>query len=410
MASHFGGGGLNDDKGFYFAKDANGGIVVFDCWKRGNDRLNSNFVVMGTSGVGKSTAVKHLLLNEYMRGTRIICIDPEREYKTLCKNLNGDWINVAGNQGQMINPLQIKDVPPDDEDEDVVGYKDEGHGLGAKALHIQSLIPFFKLLFPGMTFNQETLLTAIIERLYDKFDIYWETDVSNIPNNKFPIMKDLYDFVANDIVELEKKNEDVSDYKVLYNLIRDVAIGVNSTIFNGYTSVNMNSKCMVLDTFNLQNADDRIKKAQYYNVLTYCWDLMSKNRGERILLICDEAWIMIDNDVPQTLVFLRNMSKRCRKYSAGVVIISHSVVDFLDPSVKRYGQAILDTACNKILMGADGQNLEEMKVLYKLTEAEEDLLYSRKQKVALLMIGTNRLSVRFEIFAYEFDFFEKIKS
>ena len=39
-----------------------------------------------------------------------------------------------------------------------------------------------------------------------------------------------------------------------------------------------------------------------------------------------------------------------------------------------YGQAILDMACYKVLMGADGQNLEEMKELYKLTEAEEDLM------------------------------------
>ena len=72
------GGGLNDGKGFVFGKDTNGGIVVLDIWKRGLDRVNSNFVVMGTSGVGKSTATKNLILNEYMRGTKIICIDPER--------------------------------------------------------------------------------------------------------------------------------------------------------------------------------------------------------------------------------------------------------------------------------------------------------------------------------------------
>ena len=50
---------------------------------------------MGNSGVGKSTAIKHILLSEYMKGTRIIVIDPESEYKELCQNLNGDWINAA---------------------------------------------------------------------------------------------------------------------------------------------------------------------------------------------------------------------------------------------------------------------------------------------------------------------------
>ncbi len=63
---------------------------------------------------------------------------------------------------------------------------------------------------------------------------------------------------------------------------------------------------------------------------------MSKNKDEKTFLVCDEAWIMIDKAVPQSLIFLRNIAKRCRKYNGGIAIISHSVVDFLDPSVKMY--------------------------------------------------------------------------
>lgn len=62
------------------------------------------------------------------------------------------------------------------------------------------------------------------------------------------------------------------------------------------------------------------------------------DRTERTLLICDEAYLMIDPKVPQSLIFLRNVEKRARKYEAGLVIISHSVVDFLAPEIKMYGQ------------------------------------------------------------------------
>ena len=405
----FGGGGLNDGKGFYLAKDTNGGIVILDTWKRGLDRTNSNYVVMGTSGVGKSTAVKHILLNEYMRGTKILVIDPEREYKTLCQNLKGDWINVIGKNGQMINPLQIRPVPLDDEDEEIAGIKDEGNGLGAMALHIQSIRPFFKLLFPEITHSQLSILTSCLEDIYNKFNIFWDTDITTIPNNKFPIMKDLYEYISEKIEELEKKKIDLTDYKTVQGLLRDVAVGADSDIFNGYTTVKTDSRCVVLDTFNLQNSDERIKKAQYYNILTYCWEQIAKDRDEKILLACDESYLMIDTQVPQCLVYLRNIAKRCRKYSGGIIIISHSVVDFLDPSIKMYGQAILDMACYKVLMGADGQNLEEMKVLYKLTEAEEDLIYARQMGVALFMAGTSRLSVKFDIFPYEFEYFSNKK-
>lgn len=85
---------------------------------------------------------------------------------------------------------------------------------------------------------------------------------------------------------------------------------------------------------------------------------------------------MIDPNMPQSLVFLRNVEKRARKYEAGIAIISHSVVDFLDPQIKMYGQALLDIPCFKILMGCDGKNLLETKEIYNLTDAEEEPFYS----------------------------------
>ena len=237
------------------------------------------------------------------------------DYKTMCQNLGGDWINTIGKNGQMINPLQIKPVPLDDEDEDIKGYTDEGNGLGAMALHIQNIRPFFKLLFPEITHNQMTLLIEHLEKLYNKFGITWNTDISNLKNTDFPILKNLYDFLIEHIEKLESTNTDLTDYKIVAGLLREVSIGADSEIFNGYTTVQTNSKCIVLDTFSLQNSDERIKKAQYYNILTYCWEQMSKDKEQKTLLVCDEAYLMISPDCPQSLIFLRNIAKRCRKYN-----------------------------------------------------------------------------------------------
>lgn len=134
---------------------------------------------------------------------------------------------------------------------------------------------------------------------------------------------------------------------------------------------------------------------------------MSSDRTEKVALICDEAYLMIDPEVPQSLVFLRNVAKRDRKYEAGLFIISHSVVDFLDPKIKMYGQALLDTPCYKILFGTDGQNLEETDKLYNLTEAERELLESKRRGHALFMIGSKRLHVNFEIPDYKWEYFGK---
>ncbi len=131
---------------------------------------------------------------------------------------------------------------------------------------------------------------------------------------------------------------------------------------------------------------------------------MSRNRKEKVMLFCDEAYLLIDPQVPQSLVFLRNVSKRARKYEAGIAIISHSVVDFLSPEIKMYGQSLLDTPCYKIIMGCDGKNLQDTTDLYSLTEAEQELLMSKRRGEGLLMIGSKRLHAKFEIPDYKFKY------
>ena len=93
--------------------------------------------------------------------------------------------------------------------------------------------------------------------------------------------------------------------------------------------------------------------------------------------------------------------------SAIINLISHSVVDFLAPEIKMYGQALLDIPCFKVLMGSDGRNLTELKELYNLTDAEESLLEQKKRGSALLMVGSKRLKEDFEIPQYKFEYMGK---
>ena len=328
------------------------------------------------------------------------------EYKELTENLEGDWLNVGSGAGGVINPLQIKDVPLDDDDEKDKVFKDEGKGLGAMALHFQSLRTFFKLLFPELTSIQIALLEETLEELYNSFNIYWNTDISGFKNIDFPIMYDLYELI-NKKTKTVYDNGKKQDYEILQSLIRTIAVGADSALFNGYTSIQTKTNFICLDTHNLQDASERVKKAQYFNILTYCWELMSKDREEKRMLVCDEAYLLIDPQVPQSLVFLRNIAKRCRKYEGSLCIISHSIVDFLDDSVKMYGQAILDMATYKVLMGTDGKNLEETTELFKLSEYQADFLYAKKRGYAIFIIGAYRILVKFDIFPYEFTYFGK---
>lgn len=396
----FAASGFNDGSGYYFGRDANGGMVIVDTWARGNDRTNSNMVVMGVAGVGKSTAVKHMLLSEYMMGTKLIIVDPESEYKELCRNLHGDWINAGGGKGGMLNPLQIRPSPRDEADESDKLYQDEGYGMSDMALHIKNLEIFFSLYLPSLDDMQKAILKKMLIELYNQFDIDWDTDISRLQNEDFPTFSDLYSLIEKKAVQYAEQQA----YRDLALLLFDIANGSDSFLWNGHTTLNPHTRCICLDTHALQNTSDNIKRTQYFNLLGWCWEQMSQDRKERVLLVCDEAYLMIDPKVPQSLVFLRNVEKRARKYEAGLAIISHSVVDFLAPEIKMYGQALLDIPCMKLLMGCDGQNLQETKELYNLTEAEIELLESKRRGHALFVVGSKRLHIHFEIPAYKFSY------
>lgn len=382
-----------DDKGLYFGRTMDGGVIGLDLLYRGKDRTNGNIVVTGMAGRGKSTALKHISQSLYMAGVNVIIIDPEAEYKDLCKRLGGAWLDAGGGAAK-VNPLQIRPVPQDDQEEEQERlYSGPDNAM---ALHIHTLEVFFKLYIPSLTDLQMALIKQTMVKLYNQFGITWDTDVTNIPAEKFPVCDDLY-YLAKEQITQDARYEEIAA------LLYDMAEGADSFLWNGPTNVDVDNPFIVWDTNKLQNSSDEIKKAQYYNVLTMCWQRMSANRSEPVFLLADEAHILLDPAIPQTAMFLRNMAKRARKYEAMLCTVMQSVVDALDDKIKLYGQAILDNATYKLLFGTDGRNLQETANVFGLTEAEQAILLSGERGKALCFLGNQHVHVDFVIPKYKLE-------
>ena len=90
-----------------------------------------------------------------------------------------------------------------------------------------------------------------------------------------------------------------------------------------------------------------------------------------------------------------------------VAVASHSVVDFLDPAIKLYGQAILDVADYKLLFRTDGKNLQETAEVFNLTETEQGILESGERGRALMLMGRQHIHVNFDIPKYKLDLMGK---
>lgn len=387
----FAASGFNDGAGMIIGRDSLGGLVTVDFSKRDTDRTNSNMVILGMSGMGKSATTKNIALSLWARGWKVIFIDPEREYKDLCLKLGGDWINVAGGSQGMLNPLQVRPKPRDDEEE----ADERDDSLPDLALHMQTLATFFNLYIPGMTDMHRAYLQDSLKELYENFNITWDTDARKLNSNEFPTFSDFYKYLkqkVNSVPAAVRKQAE----EIMF-LIKPLADGVDGFLWNGHTTISASSDCVCLDTHNLENMDIKIKRTQYFNLLAWCWEEMSRDRDKPVLLIADEAHMMIDPNVPQSLAFLASASKRARKYGSALAVATQNICDFLDPSVKKFGQAVLSNSTYKIMMGMTGQDLKELSALYNLTEAEQEFLASQQRRTALMNIGAKRLKVKFEI-------------
>ena len=342
-----------DQQGYYWGISQNGGIIIFNIGKQDLGRGNSNMIVVGSSGSGKSMAVKHMIINE-LPTTKQLVIDPEDEYSYLCKNLNGKIVSCDGNKGGILNPLQVRN------------NCDDETGRNALSLHFQFLQTFFQILYPSLTEIEFSKLDLVFEELYKKFNITNDTDISKLKNTDFPILEDLYFFIDNTNIEIDTR----------------------LTVFN---------------TSTMQKFQIQYKRAQYYNILSYAWDILSKDVKERTMLIADECRSLVDPNIPQTLEYVRYISKMARKHNSSIVVITQSIEDFLNEKIRLYGQSLLTNSTYRMFFKTGGKDLKDIVTTFKLTEQEEKMLLNANVGECLFMAGIRKIYIMFKLFQYELE-------
>lgn len=381
--------GINHGKGTVIGRDTSGGLVLVDRWNPPKDSgmTNPNMNILGGSGGGKSFAAKLMLMREYALGSRILIIDPEREYRRMARKLNGSWINAAGGQGK-INPFEISPIPDTDDDEE----HEEKQGMGPLAIHIQKLKTFFQLYLPSLDDLEMAELEDAIIEVYKDCGITWDTEeIEDIKT--WPIIGDLQKYIKS---------------KRLGILLKSGIEGADSFLWNGQTTIPAIGDFTVFDIRDLTDASDTVRRAQYFNILRYTWDLVREGKatGKRTILVVDEAWILADPNTPQALNTLRDFSKRIRKYDGSLIIVTQNIIDFLAPELARLGQPVISNASQKLLMRQEDKDLEALQSLLNLSEAEVDLLSSAKRGEGLFIAGNQRTQIKIEASPYEVEVIE----
>lgn len=347
--------------------------------------LNQNMVVIGTSGVGKTTYMKMKILRYIAKGIKIFIIDPENEYTDIVERFGGDVVHLSSNADTKINPLEVFSDVIFDEDEDL------GTEVTMELLvknKIQRLKGFFQVIKPDITQVEKSILDSVLRDVYRNSGVFQYTHLSEISHDKWPILSDIYQQI-----EFMKKSDPDRYNKIEdFYFILDSYVNGSNTLFNGTTNININTDLLSFDLKALQNEPDS-QGAAYLNTFSFLWDEITKNKTENIKLFVDEFHFLTQN--PDASTFFYQAYKRFRKYNAGAIAGTQQIQDVLEGTMdsgKNVGQAIIGNSYTKVFFGLDSQGLEDIedKLSVDFSEKERRLLLKKKQGEALIINGSKR--------------------
>jgi type IV secretory pathway VirB4 component len=344
--------------------------VALDISKRdGKVYTNSNCLILGKPGSGKSYAAKTIVSNLFANDWRLFIFDVENEFSTLCSSLGGEKIDVgAATQGR-INPFHIYGLLTDD-----------GNVASTESVfqnHLLALESFLKITLDGIASDTLEYINNLIVETYNSRCITEKTDCSSLSPDDFPVFDDLMKLIHQ---KLDNQNKVQSPLN-LQNLQRAETYitkfatgGRYSTLWNGFSTLRPDNQ---LTVFNFQsllaNKNHIVANAQMLLVMRFLEQEVintrdkNRNREEliRTVILADEAHAFTDPKFPIALDFFYQMAKRIRKYAGSLFFITQNLGDgTATPEVASKTKAIFANCQYSFIFNLAPSDIQSLVLLY----------------------------------------------
>lgn len=326
----------------YGVNKSNNSLVILDRFSL----HNANSITFAQSGAGKSYTTKVEILRQLMQGTRVIVIDPEREYKRLTESVGGTYIKLSAKSKQKINPF------------DLATTFSKASDLSE---HTQDLMEVIGLMAEGLTSREKAAVDKTILKIYKQ------------AKKKQPLLEDLY-------AELHK----LGQLKLCEKLEKYIS-GSLANVFNAQTNIELDNRLVIFDIKDLPESLRQIMMLIISNFVKN--QVMAK--PEKRLLIIDEGWLLLEHE--ESARFVAGLVRRARKYYLGVSIISQQANDFLKSD---YGRAIASQSALRILMRQDTTTIKGVVSEFNLSEYEQSFLLTCERGDALIIADQNHVAVK----------------
>lgn len=326
----------------YGVNKSNISLVILDRFSLNN----ANSITFAQSGSGKSYAAKVEILRQLMQGTKVIVIDPEREYQQLAESVNGTYIKLSARSKEKINPFDLTT---------------NSHTTDNLSEHVQDLTEIISLMVEGLDSREKAAVDKAILLVYRK------------AKKTTPLLSDLYACLHR------------MGHLSLCERLEKYISGSLATVFNAQTNIQLDNRLVV---FDIKDLPESLRQIMMMIISNYVSNQV-KAAPQKRLLVIDEGWLLLEHE--ESARFVAGLVRRARKYYLGVAIISQQANDFLH---NDYGRAIASQSALRILMRQDTTTIKNVVSEFNLSEYEQSFLLTCDKGDALIIADQNHVAVR----------------
>ncbi len=365
--------------------------VALDITKRDGSHTNSNVLILGKPGSGKTYAVKSIITQLYADNWRIHVLDVENEFSRLAKNVGGTIIDVGSATQGRINPFHIYGLLTDD------GQKASAENVFDA--HLVFLESFFKIVLEGISSDALEYINNLVVKCYERRNIFKTTDCSQFRASQFPTFDDLMKILQ------EQPRENINPLE-LANLQRAETYvakfasgGRYASLWNGASTLTTSAQFTVFNFQSLlSNKNTVVANAQMLLVMRFLEQEVINARdmnrdGKNLIrtaIVAEEAHAFTDPKFPVALDFLYQMAKRIRKYAGSLFFITQNLRDGRStPEIEAKTTAIFNCCQYSFIFSLPPQDINDLVELYKssggINEAEQQEIVTNPQGTAFLI-------------------------
>lgn len=382
--------GKTDEKGIYIGRDKFGTNILVDFDKRTEDKTNSNILILGNSGQGKSYLMKLLLCNRRESGKSILCLDPEHEYEDLCNNLGGTYIDMMSGE-YMINPLEPKAWSENsrfgNQEKETDDSPETFRKVTRLSQHISYLKDFFRA-YKDFTDAEIDTIEIMLMKLYARFGIDDLTDLDKLESCDYPVMSDLYELVEKEFMAFDSAKKQLYTEEILQNIclgLHSMCKGAESKYFNGRTNIK-DGEFICFGVKGLMDTNKRLKDTLLFNILSYMSDQLL-GKGNTVAAV-DELYLFLTNMT--AIEYIRNGMKRVRKKESSFILASQNIEDFLLPEIKEFTKPLFSIPAHHFLFNPGNISPTAFIDTLQLEESEYSLIKYPERGTCLYRCGNER--------------------